>query len=79
MVGVGFNVDVVFESAPSNPRVWHDGTTFYQIPGKSRCNSSAASTKTFAIHSIAGHADDNFGHVVLNELLSACVNVPNCV
>jgi hypothetical protein len=32
MVAGGFNMDVVFESAP-RPSVWHHGTTFYQTPG----------------------------------------------
>jgi len=35
MVAPAFSVNVVFESAPS-PRVWHDGTTFFQTPGNTR-------------------------------------------
>ncbi len=33
MVAPAFNVNVAFEAAPS-PRVWYNGTTFFQIPGK---------------------------------------------
>jgi hypothetical protein len=36
MVAGGFKVDVVYEPAPINPNVWHDGTTFFQTPGKPR-------------------------------------------
>jgi hypothetical protein len=36
MVAGGFKVQVVYEPAPNNPNVWHDGTTFFQTPGKPR-------------------------------------------
>ena len=35
MVAPGFSVNVVFEAMPT-PRVWHDGTTFFQTPGESK-------------------------------------------
>ena len=69
MVAGGFNVEVVYEPAPINTNVWHDGTTFFQTPGKPRLRPISLRP----CHSNSGQIDVNFGHVVLNELLSAYV------
>ena len=77
MVAGGFRVNVVYGPAPSDADIWYDGTTFFQTPGvtharltQSRDFVSMSLPPRF--YSISGQTDANFGHVVLNELLSAC-------
>jgi len=58
MVAGGFKVEVVYEPAP-----------IFQTPGKPRLLPISLRP----CHSNSGQIDVNFGHVVLNELLSAYV------